>query len=120
MGDFPELEREGQLEREKAKKGFTQDKEGGGKLRKILRLQNWGAYWRALKMGKCRNYLAAISQSYCSSGLLSVFEDSPCSSILDMTLTSHSVISNSCGDSASIINSPVLLWLCCENLLCVC
>lgn len=38
-------------------------------------------------MGKCRNYLAAISQSYCSSGLLSVFEDSLCSSILDMTLT---------------------------------
>lgn len=69
-------------------------------------------------MGKCRNYLAAISQSYSSFGLLSVYEDSPCSCILGLTLTSHAVVSNSRGDPANIINSPVLLWLCSEILLC--
>lgn len=109
-----------QQEREKAEEDSgkikKKKKKRGGKLRKILRLQNWGGLLAAVKMGKCRNYLAAISRSYCSSGLLSVYEDSPCSCILDLTLTSHAVVSNSRGDPANIINSAA--QLCCENLLC--
>lgn len=68
------------------------------------------SYWLAGEMWKCKSYLAGISLSYCSSGLSSVFEDSPCSPLLGLTLISRTVVSNGCGDSTSFINSSQVLF----------
>lgn len=111
VGDVTGLEQEPARKRKTDKEGFKQEKDRCRKMRKILCLQNQLAW----EMEKCRNYLAAVSLCYCSSGLGGVFEDSPCMSPLDLTLTSHTVVSKGCGDSARSINSSsvllcTLLW----------
>lgn len=64
------------LERETAKEGFKRERERW-KIERNLAFAESGSYWQAVEMGKCKNYLAAISLPCCGSGLLSVFEDCP-------------------------------------------
>lgn len=93
VGDATELAGKSAGERELLEWISTRERKRW-KIEKNLAFAESGSYWLAGEMGKCRNYLAAVNLSYYMCGLPSVYEDSPCNSPLDLTLTLHTVASH--------------------------